>query len=543
MKNENASGHKAPCLEEGRSSRSAVSDVSPSSVRSVRCDHTAEIPASRLWPELPESPLLNSTSLANDDYACTPVPQDPAQKKDMGLKEASADHQQLKNAPQVLGDGPLQEQLRQMAEMLMVASGRVFARAPAAVEMRSACVWSSPVQQTERSTNTSAALEVSDACTSTDSLLWNLTPGDLEHVSRSELEQRLTSTLVMVEVLSQQLTSARAHDPSRDASPSDLREKLIQTDHTELTQNGTFRDLYGIALERIQSLEHDQELLLSLYDGVQAVRTGMNSFKCSTEDAIFKMKQIGDSVNVDQETLSRQLSQMKCVCGRYKETLRRMEQKMKDMTHRMDEALEQREAAFSVTQQVRDCHAARVAELEHTAGSHQELMTALKLAYPSLVDLSKSCMESIGAANEHLRRKHEDHTSLLAELRKAQELIRRTNPVLLQLRQRSVTAVESRGQHQAERDRAVQERDLVEAELEHTRSSLRDARQQVSDFSTQQSIMTSEMSVLREQLNQAEEERFQLQRRSAELSATVSSTLASYTSLEQTLASQTSKTH
>lgn len=144
----------------------------PSSVRSVMRDHTAEIPARHLCPELPESPLLNSTSLANDDYACTPVPQDPAQKKDVGLKVASADHQQLKNAPQVLGDGPLQEQLRQMAEMLMVASGKVFARAPAAVEMRSACVWSSPVQQTERSTNTSAALEVSDACTSTDSLLW-----------------------------------------------------------------------------------------------------------------------------------------------------------------------------------------------------------------------------------------------------------------------------------------------------------------------------------------------------------------------------------
>lgn len=50
-----------------------------------------------------------------------------------------------------------------------------------------------------------------------------------------------------------------------------------------------------------------------------------------------------------------------------------------------------------------------------------------------------------------------------------------------------------------------------------------------------------EMSVLREQLNRAEEERFQLQRRSTELSATVTSTLASYAFLEQTLASETSK--
>ncbi len=47
--------------------------------------------------------------------------------------------------------------------------------------------------------------------------------------------------------------------------------------------------------------------------------------------------------------------------------------------------------------------------------------------------------------------------------------------------------------------------------------------------------------MLREQLNQAEEERFQLQRRSTELSATVTSTLASYAFLEQTFASETSK--
>uniref|UniRef100_A0A672LCN7 Sperm-associated antigen 5-like n=1 Tax=Sinocyclocheilus grahami TaxID=75366 RepID=A0A672LCN7_SINGR len=527
----------------------------PSLNGSVLRDRTVENPVSHLWPESPmPPPLLNSTSLAND-FGCTPVPQDPA--KDVELKMACA--QKLSNGPQVLGSGPLQEQLRQMAELLMVASGKVYARAPAAVnhhsalvgtspvEMRSVCVWSTPVQQMERSTNTSAAVEilqtveVSDACTSTDSLLWNLTPGNLEHLSRSELEQRLTSTLVMVEVLSQQLTSARAHNPSKDASPSDLREKLIQTDHTELRQNGTYRDLYGIALERIQSLEHDQELLHCLYDSIQAMRIGMNSFKSSTEDAIFKMKRIGNTVHVDQETLSRQVSQMKCLYGRYKEALRRMEQKMKDMRHRMDESLEQKEAAFSVTQQLRDSHAAQVAELEHTVGSHQELMSALKLAYPSLVELSKSYMESISAANEHLRRKHEDHVSLLAELRKAQELIQRINPVLHQLHQRTATAVESSKQHQAMRDRAVEERDLMENEVEHMRSSLHDASQQISDLSTQQTIMTSEMSVLREQLNQAEEERCQLQRRSTELSVTVTSTLASYTFLEHTLASETSK--
>ncbi|XP_050976132.1 sperm-associated antigen 5 [Labeo rohita] len=534
----------------------------PTLSRSVLHDHTAENPMSHLWPELPESPmpppLLNSTSLANA-FSYTPVPQDPPKKKDVEPKMPSADKQKLLNVPPVLGNGPLQEQLRQMAELLMVASGKVVVPTPAPVNhhnalvgtspiaMRSACVWSTPVQRMERSVNTSAAVEilnevdVSDASTSTDSLLWNLMPGNMEHLSRSELEQRLTSTLVMVEVLSQQLTSARAHNPSKDTSPSDLREKLIQTDHTELRQNGTYRDLYGTALERIQSLEHDKDVLHSLYKSIHAMRIGMSSFKSSTEDAIFQMKQIGDTVNVDQEILSRQVSQMKSLYGRYTETLQKMEQKMKDMRHRMDEALMEKEAAFNVTQQMRSYHAAQVAELEHTVGSHQELKSALKVAYPSLVELSKLYMESISAANDHLRKKHEDHTSLLAELRKAQELIRRINPVLHQLHQRTATAVENSKQHLAMRDRAMEERDLMENELEHMRSSLQDASQQISDLNMQQTIMTSEMSVLREQLNQAEEERFQLQRRSTELSATVTSTLASYAFLEKTLASETSK--
>lgn len=103
-------------------------------------------------------------------------------------------------------------------------------------------------------------------------------------------------------------------------------------------------------------------------------------------------------------------------------------------------------------------------------------------------------MESINAASVLLRRKHEDHMSLLAEvrlhmkikitckelltqplsrksqnvpsflhgkLRKAQELVQRINPVLHQLHQRTTTAVEHSEQHLAMRDRAMEERNLV----------------------------------------------------------------------------------
>lgn len=47
--------------------------------------------------------------------------------------------------------------------------------------------------------------------------------------------------------------------------------------------------------------------------------------------------------------------------------------------------------------------------------------------------------------------------------------------------------------------------------------------------------------MLRQKLNEREEERGQLERKATELSATVSSTLASYVFLEQALAAETTK--
>lgn len=65
----------------------------------------------------------------------------------------------------------------------------------------------------------------------------SLPPGSLESLPRQELEQRLMSSMTMVEALVQQLTAARAQGrPLAGPAPSDLREKLVQTDHTELSQ-------------------------------------------------------------------------------------------------------------------------------------------------------------------------------------------------------------------------------------------------------------------------------------------------------------------
>ncbi|KAK1791477.1 hypothetical protein P4O66_013165, partial [Electrophorus voltai] len=482
----------------------------PALSRSIVEGHGGPASQSRLWPELLDSPIpppqLNSTALR-----LSPA----AGRRDKALLDLSA-----------MGKGPLQQQLRQMAELLILASGKIAAPATPAprghgvevaatpVEKHSACVWTTPVLQADGSTNTSARVEIvkdidmSDACTSTDPLLWSVTPSSLESLSRSDLEQKLLTTLVMVEVLSQQLASSHAPCPRVCPAPSDLRDRLVQTDHTQLGQTETYRELYVSALERIQALEDDHETLGSLHQALHLLRGTMTSVKTEAAQTLCSLKQIESVVSDDQEILSKQVSEMKALYGRCVGSLRKMEkktqvclQKRDDMRRTMEEALHERH----------------------------------------VVELNRTCVESLGAACILLRQKLEDHTAFSEELCRAQQLLQRTHAVLLRLQQRALAAVEQSRQHQAARDAAVQDRCQLESELEQTQCNLRDAHLHVADLNTQVTIMTSEMAVLREQLEEAEDERAQLQRKTTELSATVSSTLASYAFLEQALADETSK--
>ncbi|KAK3554325.1 hypothetical protein QTP70_020802, partial [Hemibagrus guttatus] len=499
-----------------------------------------------LW--LPESPIpppqLHSTVLA------APLTPDPASvpelQKEKVMKDLSA-----------VGQGPLQDQLRKMGELLIAASGKFSA--PAAVtpvQQRSACVWTTPTPQQERSTNTSAVMEerkeidVSDACTSTDSLLWSVSRSNLECLSRSELEQKLISTLIMVEVLSQQLTSAQNQNLKgrTEPSPSSLRDRLVQTERTELSQTGPYRDLYVSALERIQTLELDQETFHSLHQAMQLMSNTLMSIKSETDEALLSMKELEGIVTDDQKIHSQQLGQMKALFARCMDMLRKMEQKNKvcvkdrdDMRKQMEEALEKESTVLRVLEQLRLHHTTQVSDLQFSLGSHEELTDALTHTYPQLVELNRMHMDSVTEANTLLRETLEEHTRLSAELHTAQQLLQRTYPLLHKLQHRASAAVEQCQKHQEERDRAVEDREQMVQQLYDTHSSLQEAHQQIADLNTQMTIMSSEMAVLREQLTEVEDERSQLQRKAIELSATVSSSLASYAFLEQALASETSK--
>uniref|UniRef100_A0A667ZWQ4 Si:dkey-25o16.4 n=1 Tax=Myripristis murdjan TaxID=586833 RepID=A0A667ZWQ4_9TELE len=411
-----------------------------------------------LWPGVLESPmpcpLFNSTTLGTRDCD-RPQPALVTEKaEDLDVKPCTMPLSEVEKAVldrPLIPEGPLQQQLRQMAEFLIFASGRMDTAAvsvpappppthtvksgdPLRTESHSVCVGTSPVKLVDHSLNTSGQFErkrefsVADNCTITDPLLWNVPPGSLECLPRPELEQRLRSSMIMVEALVQQLAAARTHGgPTAGPAPSDMREKLVQTDHTELNQ----------------------------------VRAHLHHFS-------------GLSVFGQN----------------------------------------------SVMEQVRTHCAMQISELEESVGSHQELMAALTKAYPEQVH----CCAII-----------------CSQLHTVWGLLQRTAPVLLKLNEKAAAALTERDQHASARDHAVEEREQIKEDLNEANLSLQDAREQISDLNLQVTIMTSEMGVLRQKLSEGEEERAQLERKVTELSATVSSTLASYTFLEQALGAETTK--
>ncbi|XP_040003176.1 sperm-associated antigen 5 [Xiphias gladius] len=528
-----------------------------------------------LWAEHLESPmprpLFNSTALGYKPQS------DPGIEPNggVGMKPCAVPQSEVEKPVldfSLIPDGPLQHQLRQMAEFLILASGKMGPAAvpastppPASVtvpsaratpaESHSVCVGTTAVKLVDRSLNTSGQFErkrafsVVDSCTLTDPLLWNLPPGSLECLPRHELEQRLSCSMIMVEALVQQLAAARAQGcPPAGPGPSELREKLVQTDHTELSQTTMFRDLYMEALSRIGELELQGSSLQNLIHCMQDIRVTMTSLSGDTDAALSNMNEIGYIVREDHQSLVSHYGQMKSLFEKTKDTQTRMMQKVKDVFHQrndmrtqMEEAFTAKEAAFSAMEQLRTHCATEMSELEKSVGSQQELLAAVKQAHPEQVALNQAYTETLNSASDLLSETIEEHSSLMKELCTVRSLLQKSAPMLLKLNEKAAAALRERDEHISARDQAVEEREQIEEELNQANVNLQTASEQIGDLNLQVTILTTEMGVLRQKLTERDEESGQLERKVTELSATVSSTLASYSFLEQALAAETTK--
>lgn len=76
----------------------------------------------------------------------------------------------------------------------------------------------------------------------------------------------------MVEALVQQLATARAPTCPTGSAPSDLREKLVQTDHTELSQVSTRRTVVLLYVLSTSSATKPSNILFIFYIDYNAQR-------------------------------------------------------------------------------------------------------------------------------------------------------------------------------------------------------------------------------------------------------------------------------
>ncbi|XP_077460938.1 sperm-associated antigen 5 [Stigmatopora argus] len=533
-----------------RACRETVNDCEKNTL-SPDNDEQAAWWAEHLESPIP-SPLLNSTTLCNKT-------QSENLQTDLTKKVKGS-------APPFTLDYPLQQQLRQMAEFLILASGKMdFAtraaaaagQAPPPVESRSTCVGVTPVKRFDRSLNTSGEFvrkvefSVADASTLTDPLLWNCIPSNLDGVPREELEQRLLSSMIVGEALVQQLAAARAplaRHTSTGAPPSQLRDRPVQTDHTELSQTTMYRDLYMEALKRIGNLEQDGRDLQELVQSMQGMRVTMTSLTSDTDAALTDMKKMEAFVREDHQSLASHYDEMKAKCTKLKDTQLRMTQKVKEafqqrdqMKTEMEDALTSKHAAFATMEQLRTHCADEMAELERSVGSQRQLLAALNITYTEQVALNQTSSETLNSTLNLVSQTVEDQSNLTKELSTVRNLVQRSAPLLAKLNEKAAAALKERDEHISTRDRVLEENELLEEKLKQAQLNHHNAEEQIGDLNQQITILTSEVGVLRQKLMEREDERAQLESTVTQMSATLSSTTASHTMLEHMLAEETCK--
>ncbi|KAL2098273.1 hypothetical protein ACEWY4_007480 [Coilia grayii] len=270
---------------------------------------------------------------------------------------------------------------------------------------------------------------------------------------------------------------------------------------------------------KTMSLQLDLEQSRVFWGNLQAVSTNMVSM---TDSVLASVKDIGDVTVSDHEDVSNQVKSLDVKC---QEILRVMQQKTKDWLQYMDEAWQAKETETSFSH-VTDVIIPASSDVQAFAMVEQMDCTNVG----STVEPEE--MEVLIGALRH---------SCPLQLARAWRHLSRISPVLQQLCERASMAMEQSNLHQTQREQALEDRAKIQQELEQTEESLQDAMQQIGDLNTQTTILTTEMAALRQELTEVEQECSRLQKGNTALSATVTSTMASYAFLEQALGSETKK--
>nr|XP_014349836.1 PREDICTED: sperm-associated antigen 5 isoform X2 [Latimeria chalumnae] len=419
--------------------------------------------------------------------------------------------------------------------------------------------WKTPVALLERGMNTSTAFEnrgqeksprLKDGTAETDSLLWNFSRESLKCASREELEGRLESSLIIIEVLSRQLKKARELcSLTPTLGPSDLRDTFTQTDVTQFSEaEQRYYSLYRRSRDKVQALERHQEKTQQFQESLHQTSAEMKLLRLELACVLTFVDEAYGETQMDRRTMNQQLHQIKALLSQNMEVLKRMREKTRSCLAKCDEMEAQMEAALqakAVTNQCMDelrshC-AARISSLQLDLSTQRELSAALKEASENQRCLHAEFVESVQCTEELYQQMTEDRARMRLQLRETKVLVNQSHQLVRLMSKKTRVAVVEHGEMQTRMDMTLKEREMMQQDLEQTASELANSVERIEELNVENAQLKGEISRLAEQVSELKLESDRLQESNARYFVELSSNEASLKLLEKNLAEETAR--
>ncbi|XP_058019811.1 sperm-associated antigen 5 [Ahaetulla prasina] len=221
------------------------------------------------------------------------------------------------------------------------------------VSVASAAAGTSQLSLREAGVNTSPAEKATttDNTAETDSLLWHCSRDQLSHLSRAELEERLESTLIIMDALSHQIRAAQ--DFRRSAAPvgpADQRDAATQTPTADSIEDDPvskrpdfdqagerlYHRLYLEQRLRFRSLQGGQKNLQGLAQQLEGANEEMRVWSSNSRQLQAKVDTAFQQLQDDRRSLCQQQKQMGRLLAQARSQIQHWGQKQQEMSRELE---------------------------------------------------------------------------------------------------------------------------------------------------------------------------------------------------------------
>nr|XP_008118649.2 PREDICTED: sperm-associated antigen 5 [Anolis carolinensis] len=332
----------------------------------------------------------------------------------------------------------------------------------------SATTWTSPPALVGVAVNTSPAEKAAtkDNVAETDSLLWRCPRDQWGSLSRSELEVRLESTLIILEALSHQV-GAFQDRRAWGTAPSEQRDASSQTPFSDPTEEErACHEMHQALLRRNKALRRNRESERELSQRMAGAVSQMKAWMSYSGQLLDTVDASYLRVQEDRKSLALQQKQLSELLLKCREKLQRSDQKQAEMKSEMEKALQIKQAADQALEAVRSHAALRIEGLTLSFDSQKRFHSLLQEANECKAGLlleSKKNTEEMDRRTTTLRqswiqmqkdyktltnlaaRCHSDREKMTTEVAAAREELAQHREVCRELEERTAELAEALG--------------------------------------------------------------------------------------------------